>query len=63
MRTRHLLTVLTTAGVSGVVAGDRCRIRKEVPGMSMLSPRMRLTLVSLGALLVAALMGYAGWGP
>jgi hypothetical protein len=37
--------------------------RKEVPGMSMLSPRVRLALVSLGALLAAALLGCVGWGP
>ena len=63
MRARRLLTVLTTEAVSGVVVLVAVEEGKEVPGMSMLSPRVRLTLVSLGVLLAAAVMGGVGWGP
>ncbi len=31
--------------------------------MSIVTPRVRLSLLTLGAILAAALMGGAGWGP
>jgi hypothetical protein len=58
------MTVLTTNEFSGLLpGGSGVSSRKEVLRMRLVSPRIQLAAVAVGAAIAAALLGGCPWGP